>query len=181
EEATLLIKTLFDSEAPVNFEGKYYRLKDAVFLPKSVQKPHPPIMIGGGGEKRTLRTLAKYGDVMNVSGTPSIVKEKIAVLERHCRDVGRNPAEIEKTVFGTMVVSENTGLIDRVAAMFGAGLGLKPEEAKEQLPIGSAAHVREVVERYAEAGVTQMIMASQGPWKREVYQRINDEVVATFA
>jgi alkanesulfonate monooxygenase SsuD/methylene tetrahydromethanopterin reductase-like flavin-dependent oxidoreductase (luciferase family) len=138
-------------------------------------------MIGGGGEKRTLRTLAKYGDVMNVSGPPSAVREKIAVLEQHCRDVGRDPAEIEKTVFNTIVVSENQGLIDRVSAMFGAGLGLTPEEAQKQLPIGAAGHVREVVEKYAEIGVTQMIMPSQGPWKREVYQRINDEVVAAFA
>jgi F420-dependent oxidoreductase-like protein len=181
EEATAMIKMLFDGEPPMNFNGKHYRLQNAVFLPKSVQKPHPPIMIGGGGEKRTLRTLAKYGDVMNVSGTPSIVRQKIAVLEQHCRDVGRDPVEIERTVFGTIVVSENQGLLDRVAAMFGAGLGLTPEQAKEQLPIGSPAHVREVVERYAELGVTHMIMPSQGPWKREVYQRISDEVVASFA
>ena len=83
--------------------------------------------------------------------------------------------------FNTIVVSENQGLIDRVSAMFGAGLGLTPEEAQKQLPIGAAGHVREVVERYAEIGVRQMIMPSQGPWKREVYQRINDEVVAAFA
>jgi alkanesulfonate monooxygenase SsuD/methylene tetrahydromethanopterin reductase-like flavin-dependent oxidoreductase (luciferase family) len=138
-------------------------------------------MIGGGGEKRTLRTLAKYGDVMNVSGTPAIVKEKIAVLEQHCRDIGRNPAEIEKTVFNTMVVSDNQGLIDRVAGMFGAGMGLTAEEAKKQLPIGDAAHVRDIIEQYAALGVTHVIMPSQGPWKREVYQRINDGVVATFA
>jgi alkanesulfonate monooxygenase SsuD/methylene tetrahydromethanopterin reductase-like flavin-dependent oxidoreductase (luciferase family) len=165
----------------VTFEGTYYRLEDAVFLPKSVQRPHPPIMIGGGGEKRTLRTLAKYGDVMNVSGTPAGVREKIAVLEQHCRDVGRDPEEIEKTVFGTIVVSENQGLLDRVARMFGAGLGLTPEEAMRQLPIGSAEHVRDVVEEYAAVGVTQMIMPSQGPWKREVYGRIDEQVVAAFA
>jgi F420-dependent oxidoreductase-like protein len=181
EEATYLIRTLFDADAPVTFEGKYYRLEDAVFLPKSVQRPHPPIMVGGGGEKRTLRTLAKYGDVMNVSGTPEGVRAKIGVLEEHCRAVGRDPGEIEKTVFGTIVVSENQGLLDRVARMFGAGLGLTPEEAMRQLPIGSAEHVRDVVEEYAAVGVTQMIMPSQGPWKREVYGRIDEHVVAAFA
>jgi hypothetical protein len=64
--------------------------------------------------------------------------------------------------------------------MFGAGMGLKADEAKKVLPIGDAAHVRAIVERYSEAGVTEMIMPSQGPWKREVYQRINDEVVEAF-
>ena len=57
-------------------------------------------MIGGGGEKRTLRAVARYGDVMNVFGTPDVVQKKIAVLEQHCRDVGRDPAEIERTVVG---------------------------------------------------------------------------------
>ena len=181
EEAVQLSRLLFDSPEPVSFEGKYYRLKNAVFLPKSVQRPHPPIMVGGGGEQRTLRTLAKYGDVMNVSGTPEAVKHKIEVLERHCREVGRDPAEIEKTLFGSMVVSDNQNLIDRVAAMFGAGAGLSAEEAKRQLPIGSGEHVRNIVQRYADIGVTQVIMMSQGPWKREVYERINREVVEPFS
>lgn len=181
EEAAQVIRLLFDSDGPVTFEGKHYRLKEAVFLPRSVQKPRPPIMIGGGGEKRTLRTLAKYGDVMNVSGTPAQVKRKIDVLEQHCRDVGRDAAEIEKTYFGTMVVTDNQGLIDRLTPMFGAGLGLKPDEAKRILPIGSPAHVRGVVEEYAKVGVTQMITSSQGPWKQDIYRRFNDEVVAAFA
>jgi alkanesulfonate monooxygenase SsuD/methylene tetrahydromethanopterin reductase-like flavin-dependent oxidoreductase (luciferase family) len=177
EEAVRVIRMLFDSDAPVDFDGRYYHLRNAVFLPKGVQRRHPPIMIGGGGEKRTLRTLAMYGDVMNVSGTPEIVQRKIEVLQRHCGDVGRDPGEIEITTFGTIVVSDNEKLIDRVAAMFGGGLGLSVEQAKEQLPIGSGEHVRSVVQRYADVGVTQMIMASQGPWKREVYERINAEVV----
>lgn len=181
EEAAQVLRLLFDSDGPVDFDGAHYKLKKAVFLPKAVQKPHPPIMIGGGGEKRTLRTLARYGDVMNISGTPDAVRDKIAVLDQHCRDAGRDPSEIEKTHFGTIVVSDNEGFIDRIAGMFGAGMGLKPDEAKRVLPIGSPDHVRSVVEEYAKAGITQMIMTSQGPWKRDVYQRINDEVVAAFA
>ncbi len=181
EEAVHLTKLLFEAEGRVNFEGKYYQLRDAVFVPRCVQKPHPPIMVGGGGEKRTLRTLAKYGDVMNVFGTPDAVRGKIAALEAHCRAVGRDPAEIQRTISAIMIVSDNQGMVDRVAGAVGAGMGLKADEAKKQLPIGPPAHVREVVERYAEAGVSGIIMQTQGPWKREVYQRINDEVVAPFA
>jgi F420-dependent oxidoreductase-like protein len=180
EEAVALIRMLFDAEGRVNFTGKHYNLRDAVFVPRCVQRPHAPIMVAGGGEKRTLRTLARYGDVMNVSGTPAAVQKKIEVLEKHCRDAGRDPAEIEKTVFATVVVSDNQGLIDRVAGMFGAGMGMSADEAKKLLPVGNAAHVRGIVEQYAGVGVTQIIMMSQGPWKREVYQRINDEVVAAF-
>jgi F420-dependent oxidoreductase-like protein len=181
EEAVRLIRMLFDAEGPVNFDGKHYQLREAVFVPRSVQRPHPPIMVGGGGEKRTLRTLARHGDVMNVSGTPDAVKAKIDVLERHCREVGRDPGEIEKTVFTAVIVSENEKLIDRVAAMMAAGSGASLEEAKRVSPIGSAAHVREVIERYAEVGVTQIIMMAQAPWKREIYERLNKEIVAPFA
>ncbi len=181
EEAVRMIRLLFDGEAPVNFDGSYYHLRDAAFAPRCVQRPHPPIMVGGGGEKRTLRTLARYGDVMNVSGSPEAVRAKIAVLERHCREVGRDPSEIAKTASTAVIVSDNDRLIDRVATMLAAGSEMSPAEAKQRMPIGSASHVRDVVERYAEVGVSQIIMMAQAPWKREIYQRLNEEVVAQFA
>jgi F420-dependent oxidoreductase-like protein len=181
EEAVQLIRLLFDADGPVDFSGMHYQLRQAAFVPACVQRPHPPIMIGGGGEKRTLRTLARYGDVMNVSGTPDAVKAKIEVLETHCRDVGRDPAEIEKTVFTAVVVSDNEKLIDRVATMLAAGTGMSAEESKRVMPIGSADHVREVIERYASIGVSQIIMMAQAPWKRDIYERLNKEIVAPFA
>ena len=177
EEAVRLIRMLFDADGKVDFEGKHYCLKDAVFVPKCVQSPHAPIMVAGGGEKRTLRTCARYGDAMNVGGTVEVVKKKIAVLEQHCRDAGRDPSEIRRTMPATVIVSENQGLIDRLAGMFGPGMGLSAEEAKKVLPIGPAGHVREVVERYADAGISEVIMQTQGPWKREVYERVNKELV----
>lgn len=186
EEALQVIRLLFDGTGPdgttpQSFSGRYYSLQDAVFVPPCVQKPHPPIMVGGGGEKRTLRTLAKYGDVLNVFGTPDVVKRKIAVLEQHCREAGRDPKEITLGVSASVIVTENQGLIDRLVPMFAAGTGLKPDEARKVLPIGPAAHVRGIMEQYAAIGVTEVIMQTQGPWKREVYQRVNDEVVAAFA
>jgi F420-dependent oxidoreductase-like protein len=98
EEACALMKALFTADGPVSFHGNYYQLADAPFAPKCQQVPHAPIMVGGDGEKRTLKTLAMYGDAMNVSGSPDQVARKIAVLERHCAAIGRNPAEITKTV-----------------------------------------------------------------------------------
>ena len=163
DEAMQVIRLLFHADGRVNFDGKYYHLKDAVFVPRCVQQPHPPIMIGGGGEKRTLRAVARYADVMNVFGTPDAVKKKIEVLEAHCRDIGRDPAEIEKTISASVIVTDNQGLIDRMIGMFGAGMGLTPEEAKKVLPIGPPAHVRGVVEAYAAVGVTIDHRADAGP------------------
>ncbi len=181
EEAVQAIRMLFDADTPLDFSGKYYNLKGASFAPRGVQRPHPPIMIGGGGEKRTLRTLARHGDVMNVSGDPAAVKAKIEVLERHCADVGRDPSEIDKTVFTAVIVSDNEKLIDRVAAMMAMGTSMSPEDAKRVMPIGSAEHVLEVVDRYAAIGVTQIIMMGQAPWKREIYARLNEQVIAPLA
>jgi alkanesulfonate monooxygenase SsuD/methylene tetrahydromethanopterin reductase-like flavin-dependent oxidoreductase (luciferase family) len=138
-------------------------------------------MVGGGGERRTLRTLARYGDVMNVSGTPDEVKVKISVLERHCRDAGRNPGEIRKTVFTPVIVSENEKLIDRVATMIAAGGAMTVEEAKRRAPIGPPQHVRGVIEHYADIGVSEVIMMAQAPWKREIYARLDKEIVGPFA
>lgn len=181
EEAARLIRMLFRADGgAVSFEGKYYRLQEAPFSPPCVQKPHPPIMIGGGGEKRTLRTLARYGDVMNVFGTPAAVAQKIRVLEEHCRAVGRDPSEIRKTVSGILIATDREDLVDRVAPLIGRGMGLSPEESKRQLPIGTPAHVRGVMEEYAKAGVTGFIMQQQAPFREDVFRRISDEVVAAF-
>ncbi len=180
EEAVQIIRLLFESEGPVSFAGKLYQLEEAVFEPKPLQRPHLPILIGGGGEKRTLRTAARFADAINVSGSPEMIRHKIAVLKRHCSDVGRDADEIEKTYWGPIIVSTNEALIGRVATAVADTLGVSPEEATRVMPIGSAEHVRTVVEEYARAGVSRMIMMSQAPWKRDIYARINDEVVQAF-
>jgi alkanesulfonate monooxygenase SsuD/methylene tetrahydromethanopterin reductase-like flavin-dependent oxidoreductase (luciferase family) len=118
---------------------------------------------------------------MNVSGSPAAVKAKIDVLQRHCRDVGRNPDEIEKTAFTAVIVSENEKLIERVATMMATGSSMSADEVKKEMPIGSAAHVRDVIGRYADVGVSQIIMMAQAPWRREIYQRVNEEIVAPMS
>ena len=106
DEAVELIKKLWTSDGPLDFEGKYYNLRNAPFDPKPIQQPHPPILIAGGGEKRTLRVTAKWADMMNINGNPEIAAHKYRVLEGHCKSVGRDPAEIEKTANGAFVPPE---------------------------------------------------------------------------
>lgn len=177
EEAAELIHLLFKADGAVSYQGRYYQLKDASFNPRPVQKPHPPLLIGGGGEKRTLRTLARFGDIMNVSGSPSAVRQKIEVLEGHCKDVGRDPSDIERSVFMPIVLTDRQDLIDRVTS-FWAAQGIPADEAKRSAPVGSAAHIRDVLKQYTEVGVSYFIMMSQGPYNLDLYRRIADEVVA---
>jgi F420-dependent oxidoreductase-like protein len=94
EEACQVIISLL-SQPTTDFQGTYYQLADAYCEPKGPQRPHPPIVIGGNGERRTLRTTARYADHWNfVGGTPAEFAHKRDVLHAHCADIGRDPAEI---------------------------------------------------------------------------------------
>src|SRR3954453_18260359 len=98
EESVQIVRSLW-TQPRTTFEGKHYRLRDAVAEPKPVQQPHPPIWIGGSGPKRTLRITAQYADVWNAAGgSPEEVATSSAILDQHCADVGRNPGEIRRSV-----------------------------------------------------------------------------------
>ena len=98
EEACQVIRLLWTQDR-ASFAGQYYRLTGAVAEPKPVQQPHPPIWIGGAGRRPTLRIAAQYANVWNApGGSPEEVAELSGVLDRHCADVGRDPAEIRRSV-----------------------------------------------------------------------------------
>lgn len=98
EEACQVLKALWTAPR-ATYEGRYYRLREAVHEPKPIQRPHPPLVIGGKGEKVLLRIAARYADEWNLpSGTPEEFRHKCEVLDRHCRDVGRDPAAIARSI-----------------------------------------------------------------------------------
>ena len=98
DEACQIYKSLC-TQHTTDFAGRYYQLQEARCEPKPVQRPYPPIVIGGGGEQLTLKIVAKHADIWNHSGgTPEIFKHKVEVLRGHCAAVGRDPAEIELSV-----------------------------------------------------------------------------------
>ena len=97
-EACEIVKRLF-TQPTTDFDGRYYQLKEARCEPKSVQKPYPPFVIGGGGEQLTLRIVARYADVWNFAGGPvETFKHKVEVLHGHCAAVGRDPSAIRLSV-----------------------------------------------------------------------------------
>ena len=98
EESVQVIRALW-TQPRTTFEGQHYRLHEAVAEPKPVQQPYPPIWIGGSGPKRTLRITAQYADVWNAAGgSPEAVAASSAILDQHCADVGRDPAQIRRSV-----------------------------------------------------------------------------------
>ena len=92
DEACQVMKSLW-TEDRSTFKGRYYTLSDAPLQPKAVQKPHPELMIGGGGEKVTLRTVARHADHWNVWGGPKVLAHKGRILDEHCGSVGRDPED----------------------------------------------------------------------------------------
>ena len=98
EESVQVIRALW-TQPRTTFEGQHYQLREAVAEPKPVQQPYPPIWIGGSGPKRTLRITAQYADVWNAAGgSPEAVAASSAILDQHCADVGRDPAQIRRSV-----------------------------------------------------------------------------------
>jgi F420-dependent oxidoreductase-like protein len=110
-EETLQIAGQMWSDNDGPYTGKHYRLAETICSPQPLSSPHPPIMIGGSGEKRTLRLVAKYADAANISASEGadVVKRKLAILREHCEDVGRDSAAIEKTSIGGFLPLSRSG------------------------------------------------------------------------
>jgi F420-dependent oxidoreductase-like protein len=125
EEAIKLALQMW-SEDEGKFDGTYYRPAETLNSPQSITRPHPPILIGGSGEQRTLRLVARYADACNLFGNPELVKRRLDVLRRHCEAEGRDYDHIEKTVhFSIAIRPDGTGaqrVVDRLKAFSDVGI-----------------------------------------------------------
>ena len=179
EEAVQLIRALFHAEGPVDFRGEYYQLDNAPFAPR-VHPDHEggfiQIMLGGNGEKRTLRTLARHGDICNVRGTPQEVERLIGVIHQHCEDAGRDPSEIVLTTVMRPALVTEQPKIDRLREVHGADM---TDEQKAGLPIGPPDHLIKVFESYAAVGITGFVFESI-PNNPRLYEQFDDQVLSAF-
>jgi len=123
ETIRICLQMWSDDEGP--FEGKHYHLQRTLNSPQALSKPRPRIMIGGGGEQKTLRLVARYADACNVFGGPDDLAHKLEVLRRHCDAVGRDYDAIEKTVYYVTDVGQNgervPAVLDDLEALAKAG------------------------------------------------------------
>ncbi len=122
EETVQLARAAWSGERGPH-EGRHYQAADPLNSPQTLSRPHPPILIGGGGERRTLRLVARLADACNVFGSdPDRLRHKYAVLRDHCEDVGRDYARIEKTFLGGVDISPD-----------GAGASIAPAAFVDRL------------------------------------------------
>ena len=145
DEALTIARLMFTEERP-SFEGKYYRIDRAVNVPRPIQPGGPKILVGGGGERRTLRLLAQHGDIGHwFGGNLEDLKRKKQVFEQHCEAVNRDPSEVLLTVGLTLVLAENEK--DARALME----GLSPER-RAMAQTATVAEAAEVIGKYLDAG-----------------------------
>ena len=152
-EETLQICLQMWSEDDGPYEGRHYQLARTLNSPQSLRRPHPPILIGGSGEKKTLRLVAKYAQACNLFGTPE-VKHKLEVLRGHCEREGRNYNDIEKTVMTSLDPGENGENVDAIL---------------QQL------------QHYARLGISEAQGIVPGVWKLSPLKILGKEVVPTIA
>jgi len=172
EEAIRLIKAMWQ-ENRATFHGQYFHVEGAILEPKPVQKPHPPIMIGGGGEQLTLRALARVGDACNIFGGPEDVKRKYDVLRRHCEAEGRPFEEIERTNLTGLLLARDEA-------------ALKAKRARLAVPDPyrgfalTAAQAVDLVGRYRDVGA-QLFICSFYKNDQETMELLASDVMPHFA
>jgi F420-dependent oxidoreductase-like protein len=171
DEAVELIRAMLH-EGRGSARGHFYQAQHARNDPPPIQE-HLPILIGGGGEKKTLRTVAKYADIWNVGGDIGTVRHKDRVLRRWCQEVGRDQSEIERTLgAGDLVIRDSEAEARRVSAEIGrrnGGWG-GPEL------IGSPEQLAEYLAPYVEAGFSNIYFDIPAPFDAETMERLVKEV-----
>lgn len=177
EEAAALLRAIFESTGRVTFHGAYYELVDAPFSPAFVQQP-PALLIGGSGERRTLRTVARFANIANLMGPLSVVKARLEVLRRHCDAVGRDYDTIEKTIHVPLLAHDDPQRVEIATGLIAAHFKLTPEQVREELPVGSPGRVCEQLARFEALGISAILFPTIPPWDLEAFGRLSESVVA---
>jgi F420-dependent oxidoreductase-like protein len=163
------------TEQEAHFEGDYYQVHGAINQPRGVQKPHIPLLIGGGGEKVTLKLVAQYADACNVGDDPATVKQKLAVLRHHCETVGREYESIRHTSSTLCLLADSD---EQALALLPAELKARLGERVNTALIGSPETIRQRLAAYEEAGVQELVLRFIDGTNLEALRRFAKEFFA---
>ncbi len=176
DEAVQICRLLW-TQTTSDFQGQYYQLKGAPLAPKPVQKPHPPIVIGGSGEKLTLRVVAKFADEWNVVGSPSMYAKKARVLEEHCRAIGRDPKSIRRSAAMPLVMADDPAVGEKVVQTMAERRRISPDEARGMMLVGTPQEVAKQVQAWLDLGVSHLIIQVTQPQLMASVVRLAKEVL----
>jgi F420-dependent oxidoreductase-like protein len=175
EEALQICRAMFAGSAP-SFEGTYYRTHEAHNVPPPVQRGGPSILVGGGGEKRTLRLVAQYADMCNLFGDAATIAHKVDVLRRHCDAVGRDPSEVTVSRLATLVLTENEQETATTKDFLRQVTGEEPSGSN----VGTADELVAQIDELAAVGVDYFIF-NMPTGTADTVRRVGDALVARFA
>ena len=170
DESVMLLRRLLDGERIASHEGRFYTLRDALVEPRPIQ-PRLPILIGGSGPKKTLRTTARYADAWNAGGTADELRAKDAILRERCEEVGRNHEEIERTASVTLAIRADAAQGRRVLEEGAAANGttLEPDD---EVFVGSPAQIADALRPMVEVGFRHLIIDAKSPYDLETIERL---------
>jgi F420-dependent oxidoreductase-like protein len=171
DEAVMLMRRLLDGER-FSHAGRFYTFADAMLAPRPIQ-PHLPILVGGSGPKKTLRTVARHADAWNTNGTLEKVRADLEILRRHCDDVGRDPASIERTVSFPIILRDDAGEAQRVFGAVCEHNGT-PDMGPGLALLGSPAQVADAIRPFVGLGFGTVIVRIAGPHDPETLARIGE-------
>jgi len=180
-EAVQVIKKMWTEDEP-SFHGQYYTIDKAINSPKPIQKPHPPILIGGEGRRLTLRVVAELADRCNFGGpiTPQRYKELLEVLGEHCRRLGRKIDQIEKTlIVDYTVIAKNRAALNEKIRKF-KPKGVSKAQFIEGNLVGTPEEIISRIEEFIDVGVTYIMMRFPDIMETDPLLLFADEVMPAF-
>ena len=177
DESVGAMRAVLDGTPVTSPPGGRYAFDDLRHNPQPIQQPLP-IMIGGSGEKKTLRTVAKYADMWNAMGPTELMAHKVEVLKEHCAAVGRDIAEIEFTLGVKLTIRDSAAEADRVwkAAMEHNRTPMSRVEADSTFWNGSSEQIADRLRPYVELGFRTVISEQPAPYDVETLERFVGEV-----
>ena len=156
-EAVEIIKAMW-TQPEATYEGRYYRVAGAINQPKSLQSPHPPMWIAGGGEKLTLRLVAEHADYANFAGDLETFVRKSEILQAHCEAVDRDFSEIGRTLPAEIIVATTEAALRDTLARAAAQRGTDAETYRSRIVAGSPDEVVAQLSPIQEAGASYLIV-----------------------
>jgi F420-dependent oxidoreductase-like protein len=173
-EAVQVILAMWTQEEAV-FEGKYYQVRGAINQPKGVQTPHIPMLIGGGGEKVTLKLVAQYGDACNVSGDIATLEHKFGVIKQHCEAIGRDYNSIHRTS-GTLCIigDSDEEAVAKIPELMKGRYALAPNAVL----VGTLDTIRKRIAAYEAAGVQELQIIFPDAIRLDSIRRFAKEFIA---
>jgi F420-dependent oxidoreductase-like protein len=171
DESVTVLRRLLDGER-FTHTGRFYTLRDALCEPRPVQS-HLPILVGGSGPRKTLRTVAERADAWNTSGTIEEVRDRLAILDEHCAAVGRDRGEIELTISFPITIRDTTAAANAAAAQLYAINGVENAGAGPHLQ-GPPGLVADAIAPYRDLGFSTVIVRLAAPHDRETIERMAD-------